>query len=177
MHIQATKNNKSSGYIYVASYDGYPNALKIGLTRICPIKRVESMNINSLTIGTFTLSASYRTANVHDIEREIHLALSESRICKEFFSVDIDTAKRTIESLILSEDFSESGSLTKKCVHLIDFDKNETQLGGVDSYSVVVDNRVDFYVLSKGRMKELLEAENKLKNLDIHQVIQNHKKR
>ena len=42
---------------------------------------------------------------------------------------------------------------------------------------VLAHNVEAFYTVTPERMKELLEAESKLKSLDIHQIIQNHKKR
>ena len=42
---------------------------------------------------------------------------------------------------------------------------------------VLAHNVEAFYTVTPERMKELLEAESKLKSLDIRQIIQNHKKR
>lgn len=155
---------KNSGYIYIATYDWHPNTLKIGLTKGCPIKRIKVMNDSTYTIGTFHLVDSYRTANVHDVERIIHKSLDDKRLCKEFFNVSIDDARKIILDSIMTEDFSESKSLVKNCIHLIDY-RDGVNIPRDGQMAIVEYNKVKFYVLSTDRMAALLHAEQTLERI------------
>lgn len=152
---------KNSGYIYIASYDGHPNTLKIGLTKNCPVKRIKSMNDSTYTIGTFHLVESYRTANVHDVEKLIHEALADKKLRKEFFSVSIDEAKSVISSFIMLEDFSQSDALVENCIHLIDYNAAKSGIPTVKELAVIEYKKAKFYILSPERMKDLLDAESR----------------
>ena len=55
--------------------------------------------------------------------------------------------------------------------------KNPNELLGFKHALICKYGDVVAHVVSPERMRELLEAESKLKSLDIHQMIQNHKKR
>lgn len=155
---------KPSGFIYIASYDGYPNALKIGFTKGCPIGRVKQMNDCTYTMGTFTLITSYRTANVKEVESTVHEKLTKKHMRKEFFNVSVDEAKAVIESSILPDDMSHIKSLVKDCVYVSDFDRSKVNLLISGAVAVVDGSRVDFYALSERRMEESLYAEEQYEN-------------
>lgn len=163
--IKARLNvSKKSGFVYIAKYSGSKNALKIGFTKGCPHKRIKQMNDCTYTMGTFTLIASYRTANVKEVESTVHEKLTKKHMRKEFFNVSVDEAKAVIESSILPDDMSHIKSLVKDCVYVSDFDRSKVNLLISGAVAVVDGSRVDFYALSERRMEELLAAEEQFEN-------------
>ncbi len=86
---------KKMGWIYIVKTED--NAyLKIGRTAKHPMERAKSLSSTGV-LSSYEVLFSLPVFNQFIVESRIHKRLKKYRISKEFFSVDIKTAIKTIE--------------------------------------------------------------------------------
>lgn len=96
----------NQGYLYVLSNPAYQsNCLKIGLTRSNPTLRAKELSRASGVPGPFYVEHATRVRSVAIAEKRVHLLLNKNRISsgKEFFTVDMTTARRTCDCVVAFE--------------------------------------------------------------------------
>lgn len=86
---------KKKGWIYIVKTDDNVY-LKIGRTAKHPMERAKSLSSTGV-LSSYQVLFSLPVFNQFIVESKIHKKLKKYRISKEFFSVDIETAIRTIE--------------------------------------------------------------------------------
>lgn len=88
------------GYIYVLSNSSMPGLLKIGFTNRNVKERVQELSSATGVPTPFEIEYYCLTCDVELIETEVHKRFSEYRQPgKEFFSVSLEQAMATIDSL------------------------------------------------------------------------------
>lgn len=86
---------KKKGWIYIVKTDDNVY-LKIGRTAKHPMERARSLSSTGV-FSSYQVLFSLPVFNQFIVESKIHKKLKKYRISKEFFSVDIETAIKTIE--------------------------------------------------------------------------------
>jgi hypothetical protein len=88
-------------WVYVLSNKSMPGILKIGYTKLDPIKRLKQLSTATGVVVPFELEFSFKCYNAESLEREIHEYLNEYRINnrREFFKINIELVKETILNL------------------------------------------------------------------------------
>jgi len=93
------------GFVYLAICPEFKSLIKIGFTTKRPEERVSELYTTSVPCP-FELVAFYRCKSVEPrkLERDIHEALAKYRVSKrrEFFRVDVDTARIIISKMLNS---------------------------------------------------------------------------
>lgn len=89
------------GFVYLLSNELMPGVYKIGFSKGNPDKRAQDLNQSSGLPATFKVVAYWRTKDPYIVEQRIHDALASFTRGREFFQVDLEVAKTTIESCIL----------------------------------------------------------------------------
>jgi len=92
--------NGFGGYVYVLINNAFPNKCKIGMTTLQPQKRLQQINSTGV-MDDWELGFSYKCSRPYDLEKAIHLKLSNlrSRMDREFFEIKIGDAIELIEDM------------------------------------------------------------------------------
>lgn len=90
------------GYIYILSTRDRPNLLKIGFTTRTVEERVKEINSANGVIVQFGIRSVWEVDDTHEVERELHDALSEFRVRsdREFFELDYREAMRLVNQYL-----------------------------------------------------------------------------
>jgi len=89
------------GFVYLLSNDLMPGVYKIGFSEGNPDKRARDVSLKIGLPMPFEVIAYWRTKDPYIVEQRIHAALANCAKGGEFFQVDLELAKTTIESCIL----------------------------------------------------------------------------
>ncbi|EPP7234245.1 GIY-YIG nuclease family protein [Shigella flexneri] len=114
---------KKMGWIYIVKTDDNVY-LKIGRTAKHPMERAKSLSSTGV-LSSYEVLFSLPVFNQFIVESKIHKKLKKYRISKEFFSVDINTAIKTIEEechkeKIMLERFIDT-EVIKNDINLIEY--------------------------------------------------------
>lgn len=125
------------GYIYILSNQAMPSLLKIGFTLRSVLERVNELNSATGVPKPFEIEYYCLTAEVEDVEKEIHSVFATNRIDgKEFFKIELHTAIATTDSKVrkITEDrFINNPSIfINKEDRSVDFDKIDYSFIGTD---------------------------------------------
>lgn len=91
-------SSDEGGYVYILSNKSMPGSLKIGHTSKSPSDRATELSHATGVPTPFIVEgAVYIRGNSELVERAVHAELSTHRKGKEFFSVSVDRARKTIE--------------------------------------------------------------------------------
>jgi T5orf172 domain len=87
------------GWVYVLTNPSIPRRVKIGMTTRSPQKRAVELKSGTGLPTAFAVHCCTPVSNCLFVEQAVHRMLADKRIRKsEFFAVDPDTARRTIEA-------------------------------------------------------------------------------
>lgn len=98
MEIDIKHSNVTQGFIYLLSNVLMPGVYKIGFTAGNPDKRAKELSAKHRLPMPFELVGYWRTKDPYIVEQRIHAALTSFGKAGEFFEVDIELAKSTIET-------------------------------------------------------------------------------
>ncbi len=91
------EGNSSAGYVYVLTNKAMPKLVKIGYTNKSPSERAAELSSTSGVPKKFEVAFSQRIyGDAKQVEQACHAALTAKRSGKEFFSIPVIEAKRTI---------------------------------------------------------------------------------
>jgi hypothetical protein len=97
------KNREGDGdsWVYILSNPSMPGLLKIGSTTKAPDKRAKQVSRGTGVPLEFELEYMFKCFNSAGLEYEIHKELKSQRVNKqkEFFKMDLESAKKTIEEI------------------------------------------------------------------------------
>ena len=98
--IHYIESHEDYQYVYILSNKSMPGLLKIGFTDKTPQKRIEGLNRSTGVPISFDLEWAFPCFNAIRLEKEVHDYLDGYRLRKnrEFFRIDIETAKETIRT-------------------------------------------------------------------------------
>lgn len=90
-----------SQWVYVLSNPTTPGLLKIGYTSLTPDERAKQVSNATGVALPYKVEWAFKCFDGEQLEGEVHQKLKEYRINnqREFFGVDLETAKKTIELL------------------------------------------------------------------------------
>lgn len=96
-------------YVYILSNKSMPGLIKIGFTDKTPQKRVEGLNKSTGVPMDFDIEWAFPCFNAIRLEKEIHDYFDGYRLRKnrEFFRIDIETAKENIRKIGEKYQFKE----------------------------------------------------------------------
>jgi hypothetical protein len=89
------------GFIYLLSNSLMPGVFKIGFSAGNPDKRAKDVSLKSGLPVQFEVVAYSRTKDPFIVEQRIHTALADYAKGGEFFQLDLELAKTTIEACIM----------------------------------------------------------------------------
>ena len=97
-----SKDDASSGYIYILSTRSYPKYLKIGMTNRSVETRVKEINSSTGVMIPFGIRASWKVDDAREVEQDIHLLFQEYRVRddREFFELDYHKASNLINDYL-----------------------------------------------------------------------------
>jgi len=95
------ESNIDYQYVYILSNKSMPGLIKIGFTDKTPQKRVEGLNRSTGVPVDFDIEWAFPCFNAIRLEKEVHDYFDGYRLRKnrEFFRIDIETAKEAIRKL------------------------------------------------------------------------------
>ncbi len=93
------KHGEGDQWVYVLENDSQPGLLKIGYTKSTPDARAKQLSNATGVPLPYKVAWAYRCFNGELLEGEVHHALKNYRVNnqREFFSIDLEKAKETIE--------------------------------------------------------------------------------
>lgn len=93
------KQGEGDQWVYVLENDSQPGLLKIGYTKLTPDARAKQISNATGVPLPYKVAWAYRCFNGELLEGEVHHALKNYRVNnqREFFSIDLEKAKETIE--------------------------------------------------------------------------------
>jgi len=108
-----------AGYVYIAQNSVFPDILKIGQTTDVK-KRMLSLSGDTSHPGKFTCLYSVRVENFKLLEQQVHEHFKNERVSlnKEFFKVNLETAKSYIESEKQKDKYNEKDKNNLKITNL-----------------------------------------------------------
>jgi len=96
-------SNKGEGdqWVYVLSNPVQPGIFKIGYTKLTPDERAKQVSNATGVALPYEVAWAFACFNAEQLEGTIHHALNEYRVNsqREFFQLDLDTIKTTIETI------------------------------------------------------------------------------
>ena len=94
-----SKKGEGDQWVYVLSNPTQPGLLKIGYTKLTPDERAKQISNATGVPLPYEVAWAYRCFNGELLEGEVHHALSKYRVNnqREFFQLDLEKAKSTIE--------------------------------------------------------------------------------
>lgn len=95
------KLGEGDQWVYVLSNPAQPGLLKIGYTKTTPDERAKQISNATGVPLPYEVAWAYRCFNGELLEGEVHHALSKYRVNnqREFFSIDVETAKEVISNI------------------------------------------------------------------------------
>lgn len=96
--IDVKHSKVTDGFIYLLSNALMPGVYKIGFTAGNPDKRAREVSMNYGLPMPFEVIEYWRTKDPYIIEQRIHAALASYEKAGEFFEVDLQIVKETIEA-------------------------------------------------------------------------------
>jgi hypothetical protein len=81
-----------TGYVYILSNASMPGLIKIGCTSRSPEERRRELSRPTGVPLDFDIEYEIYSVNVKEVESEIHKALANYKLGKEFFSLDVSSA-------------------------------------------------------------------------------------
>lgn len=94
MHLSRNKK----GVVYIAYNKSIPRLVKIGVSQNCHIKRVKSLNNQSVPFD-FEILAAFQSEKSLEFEQYVHANLRNYWVAKEFFKLDKESAIHNLEVL------------------------------------------------------------------------------
>ena len=93
------KQGEGDQWVYVLENDSQPGLLKIGYTKLTPDARAKQISNATGVPLPYKVAWAYRCFNGEQLEGEVHHALKKYRVNnqREFFSIKLEEAKKTIE--------------------------------------------------------------------------------
>ncbi|MBN3761147.1 GIY-YIG nuclease family protein [Burkholderia sp. Ac-20365] len=102
--IRALHTSVQEGFIYLMSNELMPGIYKIGFSAADPARRATSLDKQYRLPGRFKVVKYWSTRTPYVVEQKIFSALIDHRTSGEFFQVDLEIAKSTIESHLIPLD-------------------------------------------------------------------------
>lgn len=102
--IDVEHSKVTEGFVYLLSNILMPGVYKIGFTAGNPEKRANEVNARYGLPAPFQVIAYWRTKDPYIVEQRIHAALARYGRAGEFFEVDLQFAKDTIEANIQNKE-------------------------------------------------------------------------
>lgn len=99
--IDVEHSHVTEGFIYLLSNTLMPGVYKIGFTAGNPDRRARDVSVHYGLPMPFELIEYWRTTDPYIVEQRIHTALASYMKGGEFFEVDLEIAKQTIEGCLL----------------------------------------------------------------------------
>ena len=95
------KQGEGDQWVYVLKNPAQPGMLKIGYTKLTPDERARQISSATGVPLPYEVAWAYRCFNGELLEGEVHHALSKYRVNnqREFFSIDVETAKEIISNI------------------------------------------------------------------------------
>jgi|TARA_R110000803_G_scaffold84321_1_gene150495 hypothetical protein len=95
------KQGEGDQWVYVLSNPTSPGLYKIGYTKLTPDERAKQISSATGVPLPYEVAWAYRCFNGELLEGEVHHALSKYRVNnqREFFQIDLEIAKETINSI------------------------------------------------------------------------------
>lgn len=93
------------GFLYILANQSYPGLLKVGVTRLHPLQRMDQLSAASGVPTPFKLKYYRDFDDVFKAETLIHQMLAEYRVneSREFFRLGLDEVIKHIEKLVHRE--------------------------------------------------------------------------
>ena len=96
-----SKKGEGDQWVYVLSNPTQPGLYKIGYTKLTPDERAKQISNATGVPLPYEVAWAYACFNGELLEGEVHHALSKYRVNnqREFFQIDLEIAKETINSI------------------------------------------------------------------------------
>jgi len=93
------KRGKGDQWVYILENETLPGLIKIGYTKLTPDERAKQLSNATGVPLPYKVAWAYRCFNGERVEGEVHHALKKYRVNnqREFFSIELEEAKKTIE--------------------------------------------------------------------------------
>jgi hypothetical protein len=88
-------------WVYILSNPTQPGLFKIGYTKLTPDERAKQISSATGVPLPYEVQWAFRCFNGEQLESEVHHALKKYRVnnAREFFQIDLEEAKSTIEKI------------------------------------------------------------------------------
>lgn len=99
--IYSNRREDYNSWVYILSNPSLPGLLKIGYTNLTPDKRAGQISSSTGVPTPFKVEFAFNCFDGYLLEADVHRELKSFRVNngREFFSIDLDTAKEKIEEL------------------------------------------------------------------------------
>lgn len=92
----------NEGKVYILSNEFHRDILKIGYTNRSVDTRCRELSTQTGVLGEYKVEYSCAVPYCSDVERQIHDALEKYQVKREFFRIDIDSAKETLIKIAIA---------------------------------------------------------------------------